>query len=168
MSGFLVVVGLISLALFTQLINLKECFQSCLMLSLTTHLNSSKELLSGKFSGTAEHVHQLVGERRPKVVLFKNLTEKQPSRKNCHYSLTMILRIYNLFQLSILYSVNYCDATKAIQNTLEKTPFSKGHKFLATSTMNACAGPSNQGTRLLIRTEFFGRMGIPIREVQLS
>ncbi len=47
-------------------------------------------------------------------------------------------------------------------HSLERTPLSKGHKFLTASTRNACGAPSHQRTPLIM-TKFRGRRGILVR-----
>ncbi len=49
-----------------------------------------------------------------------------------------------------------------LNDTLERTPFKKGHIFLAVSAINACNAPSHQRAPL-IRTELFGRISVIIR-----
>ncbi len=50
--------------------------------------------------------------------------------------------------------IRYDDYSGPSQDTLERTPLYKWHKFLATSTVNACGAPSHQRT-LLYKDRFF-------------
>ncbi len=48
------------------------------------------------------------------------------------------------------------------RQSLERTPLQNGHKVLSTNTVNVCNSPSPNDTSL-IRTELFGRTGVPVR-----